>query len=151
MAGRRPKPTKLKLLQGTQRSDRINRREPDPKSEIPSCPKHIQGESRREWKRITKELGALGLLTRVDRAAIAAYCDAYGRWTEAASKLSEKGLLVKAPSGYPILNPYLSIINSALDQMRKFLTEFGMTPSSRTRINVAKKSEDEDDAARFFG
>ncbi len=151
MAGRRPKPTKLKLLQGTQRSDRINRREPDPKSEIPSCPKHIQGESRREWKRITKELGALGLLTRVDRAAIAAYCDAYGRWTEAASKLSEKGLLVKAPSGYPILNPYLSIINSALDQMRKFLTEFGMTPSSRTRINVAKKNEDEDNAARFFG
>jgi P27 family predicted phage terminase small subunit len=129
----------------------MNRREPDPKSEIPSCPKHIQGESRREWKRITKELRALGLLTRVDRAAIAAYCDAYGRWTEAASKLSEKGLLVKAPSGYPILNPYLSIINSALDQMRKFLTEFGMTPSSRTRINIAKKSEDEEDAARFFG
>jgi P27 family predicted phage terminase small subunit len=150
MAGRRPKPTKLKLLQGTQRSDRINRQEPDPKSEIPSCPKHLQGEARREWKRITKELGALGLLTRVDRAAIAGYCDAYGRWAEAAAKLSEKGLLVKAPSGYPILNPYLSIINSALDQMRKFLTEFGMTPSSRTRINVAKKNEDKDNAARFF-
>jgi P27 family predicted phage terminase small subunit len=150
MAGRRPKPTKIKLLQGTQRSDRINRQEPDPKSEIPACPKHILGESRREWKRITKELGAIGILTRVDRAAIAAYCDAYGRWTEAACKLSEEGLLVKAPSGYPILNPYLSIINSALDQMRKFLTEFGMTPSSRTKINVAKKNEDKDDAARFF-
>jgi phage terminase small subunit len=80
MAGRRPKPTKLKLLQGTQRSGRINSQEPDPKSEIPSCPKHIQGESRREWKRITKELSALGLLTRIDRAAIAAYCEAYGRW-----------------------------------------------------------------------
>ena len=117
MAGRRPKPTKLKLLQGTQRSDRINRQEPEPKPEIPNCPKHIQGESRREWKRITKELGAVGLVTRVDRAAIAAYCEAYGRWSEAVSKLHEKGLLVKAPSGYPILNPYLSIINSALDQM----------------------------------
>ena len=89
-------------------------------------------------------------MTRVDRAAIAAYCEAYGRWTEAVSKLHEKGLLVKAPSGYPILNPYLSIINSALDQMRKFLTEFGMTPSSRTRISVARKNEDKDDAARFF-
>src|SRR5512136_1273338 len=150
MAGRRPKPTKLKLLQGTQRSDRVNRQEPEPKLEIPSCPRHIQGESRREWKRITKELGAVGLVTRVDRAAIAAYCEAYGRWTEAVSKLHEKGLLVKAPSGYPILNPYLSIINAALDQMRKFLTEFGMTPSSRTRIHVARKSENEDDAARFF-
>ncbi len=150
MAGRRPKPTKLKLLQGTQRSDRVNLQEPAPKPEIPSCPKHIQGESRREWKRITKELGAVGLVTRVDRAAIAAYCEAYGRWSEAVSKLHEKGLLVKAPSGYPILNPYLSIINSALDQMRKFLTEFGMTPSSRTRISVARKNEDEDDAARFF-
>ena len=150
MAGRRPKPTEIKLLQGTQRSDRINRQEPDLKSEIPSCPTHIQGESRQEWKRITKELGAIGILTRVDRAAIAAYCDAYGRWTKALMKLNEEGLLVKAPSGYPILNPCLSIINSALDQMRKFLTEFGMTPSSRTRINVAKKNEDKDDAARFF-
>lgn len=150
MAGRRPKPTKLKLLQGTQRSDRVNRQEPNSKLEIPSCPRHIQGESRREWKRITKELGAVGLVTRVDRAAIGAYCEAYGRWSEAVSKLHEKGLLVKAPSGYPILNPYLSIINSALDQMRKFLTEFGMTPSSRTRIHVARKNEDNDDAARFF-
>lgn len=150
MAGRRPKPTKLKLLQGTQRSDRINRQEPDPKPEIPNCPAHIQGEARREWRRITKELGAVGLVTRVDRAAIAAYCEAYGRWTEAVSKLHEKGLLVKAPSGYPILNPYLSIINAALDQMRKFLTEFGMTPSSRTRIHIARKNEEENDAARFF-
>ena len=150
MAGRRPKPTKLKLLQGTQRSDRVNRQEPNSKLEIPSCPRHIQGESRREWKRITKELGAVGLVTRVDRAAIGAYCEAYGRWSEAVSKLHEKGLLVKAPSGYPILNPYLSIINSALDQMRKFLTEFGMTPRSRTRISVARKNEDKEDAARFF-
>jgi hypothetical protein len=37
------------------------------------------------------------------------------------------------------------VINSALDQMQKFLTEFGMKPSSRTRINVARKNEDKDD------
>jgi P27 family predicted phage terminase small subunit len=140
----------LSLIRWRHRFDRINRQEPEPKPEIPSCPRHIQGESRREWKRITKELGAVGLVTRVDRAAIAAYCEAYGRWTEAVSKLHEKGLLVKAPSGYPILNPYLSIINAALDQMRKFLTEFGMTPSSRMRIHIARKNEEENDAARFF-
>jgi phage terminase small subunit len=46
-----------------------------------------------------KELGAVGLVSKVDRAAIAAYCEAYGRWAEAASKLHERGLLVKAPSG----------------------------------------------------
>ena len=35
-----------------------------------------------------------------------------------------------------MLNPYLSIANKAMDQMRRFLIEFGMTPSSRARVTT---------------
>lgn len=77
-----------------------------------------------------------GTISKLDRAAVGAYCDAYSRWVEAATQILQYGLIFKAPSGYPMPWPYLAILHTALDQMRAFLTEFGMTPSSRSRVNV---------------
>ena len=37
----------------------------------PLIPKHLQGEARREWNRMSKQLFELDLLTQVDRAALA--------------------------------------------------------------------------------
>jgi phage terminase small subunit len=46
-------------------------------------------------------------------------------------------LVIKTPkSGYPIPNPYVGIANTALEQMRRWAVEFGMTPSARSRIHV---------------
>jgi P27 family predicted phage terminase small subunit len=78
----------------------------------------------------------------LDRAALAAYCQAYGRWVEAEEKVREFGAVIKAPSGFPIQSPYLGIANTAMRQMRDFLTEFGMTPASRTRIEISGKPSD---------
>jgi P27 family predicted phage terminase small subunit len=87
----------------------------------------------------------MGLLANVDRAALAAYCQAWGRWVEAERTLREKGLLYKTQRGNVITSPYLWIANKALAQMHQFLTEFGLTPSSRARLAVpgAKQSKDE--------
>ena len=63
--------------------------------------------------------------------------------------LRNHGLLIKAPSGYPIVNPYLSIANKAMLQIRAFLTEFGMTPSSRSRISAQPPNE-EDEFEKFM-
>ncbi|HWA99392.1 MAG TPA: phage terminase small subunit P27 family, partial [Pirellulales bacterium] len=77
----------------------------------------------------------LGLLTRIDRGTLAAYCVVYGRWTEAETKIKVDGLVVKV-NGQIIPNPYLSVANAALKQMREFASEFGMTPSARTRVKA---------------
>jgi P27 family predicted phage terminase small subunit len=53
-------------------------------------------------------------------------------------QIQEFGPLVKAPSGYPMQSPFLAIANKAFDQMRAMLTEFGMTPSSRTKVRVER-------------
>lgn len=53
-----------------------------------------------EWKRIAEALNRIGLLTQVDRAALAAYCQAYGRWMEAERKLTETPTILKMPSGW---------------------------------------------------
>jgi P27 family predicted phage terminase small subunit len=140
MAGRRPKPTALKVIEGNAGKRAMNHDEPKPTG-IPTCPSHLSKEARKEWNRISRELMTCGLLTSVDRAALAAYCAAYARWTEGEDKVQQHGLVVKSPSGFPIQNPYVGIANTALDQMRKFLIEFGMTPASRSRLQITVTPE----------
>jgi len=136
MAGRRPKPTRIKEIEGNPGKRALNRREPRPESALPPCPGHLDEEAKAEWGRISPELVRLGLLASIDRAALAAYCQAWSRWVDAETNLRKYGAVIKTPKGYPIQNPYLGIANTAIDLMRKFLTEFGMTPSSRSRISA---------------
>lgn len=84
-------------------------------------------------------LDRIGVLTEIDGTALAIYCQAYSTWVEATERIKKTGMIVKAPSGYPIQNPYLAIANKAIDQMKSLLAEFGMTPSSRSRVIVPKK------------
>lgn len=134
MAGRRPKPTRIKEIEGNPGKRALNRKEPRPEAIIPPCPEHLDLEARAEWARIAPELMRLRILAHVDRAALAAYCQAWSRWVDAETNLKKFGAVIKTPKGYPIQNPYLGIANTAIELMRKFLTEFGMTPSSRSRI-----------------
>jgi len=150
MAGRRPKPTALKELQGNPGKRRLNANEPRPGG-IPKCPSHLDAGARREWRRISVELIALGLLTGVDTAALAAYCMAYSRWAAAEKSLQKFGPVIKSPkSGYPIQNPFLGVANVAMDQMRKFATEFGLTPSSRTRLSIDSAPTSADPFTEFM-
>lgn len=142
MAGRRPTPTATKLLNGNPGKRPINKSEPQ-FTGIPTCPKHLDKAAKAEWKRVATELIAAGLLTTVDRAALAAYCSAWSRWIDGETNIQKFGTVIKSPkSGYPIQNPYVGVANTALDQMRKFLIEFSMTPASRSRLQVSNESSD---------
>ena len=144
MPGRKPVPTSLKLLHGNPGKRKINSAEPKPTG-VPSCPKHLSKVAKAEWKRISAELITLGLLTSVDRAALAAYCAAYARWAEAEEKLQQFGTVIKTKNGNPVQSPFVGVANRALELMHKFLTEFGMTPASRTRLQVQPMQPDADD------
>jgi len=89
-----------------------------------------------EWKRLARMLNKIGLLTQVDRAALAAYCQAWGRWVEAERKLAETPVLLKTPAGYVQPSPWLTIANKQLELMAKFMAELGLTPSARSRLAI---------------
>ena len=118
---------------------------------IPEAPKHLKGKGKKEWERIVPELHKAGLLTKVDGTALAAYCDCFAQWAEASAIIKRTGILVKGSMGEPIINPALKISNAAVDRMRQFLVEFGMTPSSRSRVKVADKPEAEPEGEDYFG
>lgn len=119
-----------------------------PKVEIPDAPKTLSKEAREEWERITPHLASLGLVSQLDRAALAAYCTAWGdyEWAEkrieqlnklarqADDKTGDAGRIGKTPSGYMQISVQMQIRNRALEFMAKFLAEFGMSPASRTRV-----------------
>jgi len=138
--GPKPKPTKLKKLEGV-RTDRINENEPEPKAGKVTCPRFLSKEGKAEWRRIAPELTRLGLLTPVDRAAFAAYCASYGHWVKTERLLQEQGVLARGNKDQIIASPLLWISTSASKMMLKFGVEFGLTPSSRSRLIGAAPGE----------
>lgn len=141
-SGRRPVPTKLKLLRGNPGHRALNDQEPEPGSRLPEPPDHLAEEAKREWQRIGVILEEIGLVSELDRAALAAYCQAWSRWVDAEQALKTYGVVIKSPSGFPMQSPFLAVANKALEQMRGFLIEFGMTPASRTRVHAAPPRRD---------
>jgi P27 family predicted phage terminase small subunit len=137
MRGRKPKPTTLKLLEGNPGKRAINAREPVPPSALPDCPAFLDDLAKEEWSRMTEILSGMGLLTSADRAALSAYCVAYSRWVKAEQQVQKYGTIVKSPEKqFPMKSPYLTVADQALETMLKVAVEFGLTPSSRSRIKV---------------
>ena len=148
--GPRPLPTRLHIIHGNPGKRRLNKNEPQPETGIPELPAILNGEALLEWHRITAELLQLGLVTKVDRAALAAYCQAWGRWVEAEEHLKTEPIIFKSPSSYPVLSPWWVVANKAADQMHSFLTEFGLSPASRTRVHAMPPKEKPQGARKFL-
>ena len=143
--GRKPKPSAIKELEGNPGKRALNSREPKPEKKAPACPKWLEGEAKKEWRRLAKQMEAIGILTEVDRAAFASYCQAYARWKEAEEWITEHGNIVRTPSGYWQQVPQVSIAQTYLKIMNRIAEQFGLTPSSRSRIVAAAPEKDTDD------
>lgn len=141
MRGRRPKPTRLKVLTGNPGKRPLNHHEPRPEPEVPECPVELGPVARQEWERLIIELAKLRILTQLDRAALAAYCGAYALWAEATEAIQKYGTMVKSPSGYPQQSPYVAIANRQAEIMMRIAAEFGFTPASRSRIAAPQEEE----------
>jgi P27 family predicted phage terminase small subunit len=169
MRGRKPTPSHLKLIAGNPGHRPLNANEPKPDPQLPPVPAHLSEEAKIEWQRLARELYQLGLLTNLDRAALAGYCQAYADWIEAEGQLRRFGKVIKSPQrkvtrrakdgsevvessgGFPMQSPFLAMRNKALELMHKFGVEFGMSPSSRTRVNVSEGSAKTDPAHKYIG
>lgn len=138
MRGRKPKPSAL-------RTRGAGKHEPIPPDARPRCPDHLSPAARKEWRRLAKPLHEMGVLSTADRAALAAYCQAWSRWVEAEEKLKETPPLLKTPSGYVQQSPWLSIANKQLEIMGRYMAELGLTPASRTRV-ANRNGQDENTA-----
>lgn len=150
MKGRKRIPTFMKIVNGNPGKRALNKDEPKVSDITTAAPKHLSEVAKAEWARMVRLLGC-GVLKATDQAALAMYCQAYGRWVEAEIHILEHGTVVKSPNGYPIQNPYLSVANKAMEQMLKLLPGMGLTPADRSRIHSEPEKDVDDEDARLLG
>ena len=149
MAGRKPKPTALKLIQGTARADRANHREPTPNGDLSIAPAWMTESQKAGWQYAINN-APRGLLKLLDQSALTVWVLAEDIHRQAAEKLEENGLLTAAPNtGMLIQSPYLPIINKQAAIMLKAASELGFTPTARSRIVIAEETIGDDPWARL--
>lgn len=102
----------------------------------------------------------------MDYFVLATYCEEVGTFINATQALNEmatndetgtRGILTKGPYGDWKINPLLTVRQKSAMQLLRIATEFGMTPSARSRIeahNLADAArptpEDDDDISEFL-
>lgn len=138
-----PKSVAMKRLAGNPGKRKLPHSELKPAPTAPERPTFLRGEARREWKRITAELDRLGLLASTDLAVLAMYCSAWGRYYEAEKMVKKHGMTMTTPNGYQQKSAWLQIADKAHDQLRRLVTELGLSPAARNRV-VAEPKDDDD-------
>lgn len=149
MPGPAPKPTALKKLAGNPGGRPLNEAEPNPQRRKMHPPAALSEKAKAEWRRLAPQLYQLGLLTVADRAALAAYCQAWADWTEALQELEKSGKILTTDKGYSYLNPWYSVKVNAETAMHKFGALFGLDPADRSKVH-AQPAEKEKSLAEIL-
>jgi P27 family predicted phage terminase small subunit len=155
MAGRRPKPTALKLVTGNAGKRPINKKEPKPRREIPSCPAHLDDSGKVAWGRLSVLLDRMGVLTEADSFALERLADCYTDILECRKLIERDGRTYTAESmGGKLIkaNPAVNQLRAADSQFKSYLVEFGLTPAARSKVHASPDDDDKKDPlAEFFG
>lgn len=151
-----PKPAALRALEGNAGKRTLDLTAGvNPRIEIPSPPKHLGAEAKTEWKRITPLLEELGLISGLDRSALALYCQVAGRLAELETAFNSKvARLVDdksmdyadavyeashavTPSGYAQQSVIVQLIGKHREQLNRYLMHFGLSPAARGRVQAS--------------
>ena len=99
-----------------------------------------------EWKRITKELIAKNILSKLDLAALEILCKSYSRWRRLEEELDRLKDLTYNPSmenvDYIQQRPEVSMAMNYAKQYKTMCTEFGLTPASRHKLFEEKPNNE---------
>jgi P27 family predicted phage terminase small subunit len=149
MVGRPRKPTQLHIIHGNPGKRPLPKNEPLPTRGRPSRPGWLSPEAKREWRRVTRELEALGLLCKVDRALLVAYCETWAQYVAAIRSLRAAGSLTfQTETGYIAPRPEFGIAMKASQRLMQLSARFGFTPADRSKL-AAPESKEDDPLAEF--
>ena len=151
-AGRKAKPRGLRILEGRHEGvDSGGRKIEEPiefERKAPEAPDFLSGRALEEWQRVVAELEPLGLLKRVDRAALTAYCLAWARLVGARELIAVEGLTKNGPQG-AVRNPAVMVEEAASKEIRAWCAEFGLTPAAESKVSRPEGGKHGEEANPF--
>lgn len=153
MAGPPKTPTHLALVRGNPSKRPVNKNEPKPPSGVPPTPKHFDKMGKYWFKRIGEELNAIGVMTTLDGKALELLIEAYTEYRQHCETLDREGYTYAVydeeekdegkDRSIRMIKPHpASVMKSdAWKRVRAMLAEFGMTPSSRSKVGAKGPAE----------
>jgi P27 family predicted phage terminase small subunit len=148
-AGRKPKPTGLRILEGTK--SRRKTIEPTPPPGIPTMPERLAVDplAVAKWNDWMPVLSGMGVMTTADVEALATMCELFSASQACLLELRASGPTIHTDLGGVKPNPAGSLYRSLIGQLASLMSEFGLTPSSRTKVSTTKEPV-KDDLQAFF-
>jgi P27 family predicted phage terminase small subunit len=152
--GPKPKPTHLKVIAGNPGKRPLGN-EPKPPVGLPDPPEGMDEATKAVWLKLAAELESVGIATTVDALAFEMMVRSYADMQAAALKVASLGPVwmerAEETGKIPkfVYSPYWVVQNKEWKKLVQMLTEFGMTPSSRTRLAASKIPSDDDDLESF--
>jgi len=144
MASPKPKPTALKLLNGNPGKRALNKSEPKPSASLPRPPSWLNTRAKSKFKLLVKRIEGMGYASASHTEALA-LCAWRLEQVEACAKalddagsltfetINQRGAKVVKP------RPEVAMQAEAARHAQSLLAEFGLTPSSATRVQVPGK------------
>jgi P27 family predicted phage terminase small subunit len=149
-SGRRKQPAALKALRGNPSKTRILDREPKPHGEVVK-PAELSHGAGMVWDRLAPVCLDMGTLTAADVTAFAKLCELEATAEAASAQKDRPGFSVflhttmvdSAGNEHQQvkIHPAIKLEGETSVKLRPYLDYFGMTPSSRSRIQVSQPDE----------
>lgn len=143
-AGRKPLALQDKIDRGNP-GKRALHKETAPKVdilfELPPAPNYLGTYGEKEWNRTGPKLVAAKMLAESDLPAFEAYCLNIDLMIESRLDIKENGMMVMGHRGW-VRNPAIAAFGQASTAIRGFVSEFGLSPSARSRIRIPKDDQD---------
>lgn len=127
---------------GTPEGERTKRLVLEPTA--PAPPKGLSRGASAEWRRVVPEMERAGVLNKVDRGVLAAYCTAWAHMIEAEEILKADGILTDGRDGGKVRHPAWMVYREANRTMIAAARECYLTPTSRLRIPVTPGTRSDD-------
>lgn len=148
MSGPAPTPTAILAQRGSWRA-KIRNTEPIAALSCPKAPKGLNSRQRSLWKSYGEKLMALGVLTDNDSTALILLVNAHHDYELLHEHCLKTGIMVTGKDGHSVKNPAIAMKSDAWKNLLKICQEFGLSPSSRTRVNAIPADDDSEKDNRY--
>ena len=102
----------------------------EPGRKMMYCPRWLDEDAKKEWRRLSAVLIQEGLLTEKTYNSFASYCQEWSRYQKQQILINEKGVFMNTKRGEIREAPFVSIAYKALRALQKSATDLGLSKST---------------------
>lgn len=153
MPGRKRKPPALRALTGGKPAPDAGS-SPARASDL-TPPAFLTDRAAQHWPALADLLADMGVMADGDRLALALLCEALAEWIEAGETIARDGATydctTEAGAVMHRAHPAVAQRADAARRVQSLLSEFGLTPSARAKVQPLDRLPADDPAREFFG